>query len=269
MKAISSGPLHSSYPLGGMILTSLRDGFVDMPVSRLRQPGDRLLGETLPADLPLFDGQLRLSVNAFAIDDGDEVLLIDTGAANAWHPSMGRLPDALAEADIAPERVRMVAFTHTHIDHIQGLVLPDGSDAFPQLSRLLVPRAELAMFRDEARLARFHDLAEPFDPGQNLKPGVEAVNAVGHEIGHSAFRVSGRSHTVLIWGDTVHVPSLQFDRPDVTWELDADQDQARQTRMTLLAQAAEENLLVAGAHLDWPGIGRVLRKADTYAFQPV
>lgn len=269
MKTISTGSLHSSYQLGGMILTSLRDGYVDMPVSRLRLPGDKLLSDALPANVPLFDGQLRLSVNAFAIDDGEDVLLIDTGAANAWHPSMGRLPDALAEANIAPERVRMVAFTHTHIDHIQGLVLSDGTDAFPRLSRLLVPRAELALFRGEARLSRFHDLAEPFDHGQHLKLGVEAVNAVGHEIGHSAFRISGRSNTVLVWGDTIHVPSLQFDSPDVTWEFDTDQHQARQTRMRFLAQAADENLLVAGAHLDSPGIGRVLREATAYAFQPV
>jgi hypothetical protein len=32
---------------------------------------------------------------------------------------------------------------------------------------------------------------------------------------------------MLIWGDTVHVPSIQFARPELTWELDANQNQAR------------------------------------------
>ncbi|WP_292574828.1 MBL fold metallo-hydrolase [Mesorhizobium sp.] len=110
-----------------------------------------------PPQVPLFDGALRLSVNAFAIDDGHEITLIDTGSSNAWHPTMGLLPQALSEARIAVDRIRTVAFTHTHLDHIHGLIRADGRDGFPQLSRLLVPRAELDMFRSVARLSRFHD----------------------------------------------------------------------------------------------------------------
>jgi glyoxylase-like metal-dependent hydrolase (beta-lactamase superfamily II) len=103
----------------------------------------------------LTGGSLRLSVNAFAIDDGNDVMLIDTGASNAWVPSMGSLPQALREANTAADKVRTIAFTHTHIDHINGLILPDGQDAFHQLSRLLVPQEELQMFRAEARLSVF------------------------------------------------------------------------------------------------------------------
>ena len=56
-----------------MTVTSLRDGYVDMPVRRLRQPGDQTFGDDLPSQVPLVDGALRLSVNAFAIDDGDDL----------------------------------------------------------------------------------------------------------------------------------------------------------------------------------------------------
>ena len=152
MERIASGDHHVSYKLGGLTLTSLRDGYVDMPVTRLRKPQNTIFETDLPPQIPLVDGKLRLSVNAFALDDGEWVTLIDTGASNAWLPSMGLLPQALSEAKIAPERIRTVAFTHTHIDHINGLILPNGRDAFPQLSRLLVPKAELALFRAEARL---------------------------------------------------------------------------------------------------------------------
>ena len=156
-------------------------------------------------------GKLRLSVNAFALDEGEWVTLIDTCASNAWLPSMGALPQALSEANIAPERIRTVAFTHTHIDHINGLVLPNGRDAFPQSSRLLVPKAELGLFRAEARLERFHGSAESFEPGQRLGANIEALAAAGHEIGHTCFRVTSEGETALVWGDIVHVPSLQFD----------------------------------------------------------
>ena len=269
MERISAGPHHATYKIGDIEFTSLRDGYVDMPVRRLRPPGDKPFGDDLPPQIPLFDGALRLSVNAFAIDDGEEITLIDAGASNAWHPTMGFLPQALSEARIAVDRIRTVAFTHTHLDHIHGLVLPDGRDGFPQLSRLLVPRPELDMFRSVARLSRFHDRAEPSDPGQRLSANIEAIAAPGHEIGHTGFRVTSGGETLLVWGDLVHVPSLQFDRPEVAWEFDADQEQARATRLRILALAADNAWCVAGAHLDSPAVGRVSRTETGFRFEPL
>ncbi len=269
MERISAGSYHAAYKIGDMKVTSLRDGYVDMPVRRLRQPGDKPFGDDLPAQVSLVDGALRLSVNAFAVDDGREITLIDTGSSNAWHPTMGFLPQALSEAEIAVDRIRTVAFTHTHLDHIHGLVLADGGDGFPQLSRLLVPRPELDMFRAEARLKRFHDRAEPFEPGQRLGPNIETIATAGHEVGHTCFRIVSGGETLLIWGDTVHVPSLQFDRPEVAWEFDADQEQARASRLRIMGLAADNGYFVAGAHLDLPGVGGVSRTETGFRFEPV
>lgn len=245
-----------------------RDGYVDMPTSRLRQPGNKTF-EDPPSQVRLVDGGLRLSVNAFAIDDGAEITLIDTGASNAWRPSMGFLPQALNEAKIAVDRIRTVAFTHTHIDHINGLILADGQDGFPQLSRLLVPRLELELFRAEARLQRLHSRAEPFDAGQRLSANIETIAAHGHEVGHTCFRITASGETLLVWGDIVHVPSLQFDRPEIAWEFDADQDQARASRQQIMGLAADNGYAVAGAHLDSPGVGRVVRAGNSFRFDPL
>lgn len=252
-----------------MTVTSLRDGYVDMPIRRLRQPGNIVFGDDLPSQVSLVDGALRLSVNAFAIDDGDEITLIDTGASNAWHPTMGHLPEALREAKIAIDRVRTIAFTHTHLDHIHGLILADSRDGFPQLTRLLVPRLELGMFRAEARLERFHGRAQPFDAGQRVSTHIETFATPGHEVGHTCFRVMSEGETLLVWGDIVHVPSLQFDRPEVTWEFDADQEQARTTRLQILGLAAGNGCYVAGAHLDSPGVGRISRTETAFRFEPL
>jgi glyoxylase-like metal-dependent hydrolase (beta-lactamase superfamily II) len=134
----------------------------------------------------------------------------------------------------------------THIDHINGLILPNGRDAFPQFSWLLVPKAELGLFRTEARLERFHARAEPFEPGRRLGANIEALAAAGHEIGHTCFRITSEGETTLIWGDIVHVPSLQFDKPDIAWDD-----------------------YVAGAHLDSPGVGRVSRVGNSFRFDPL
>jgi glyoxylase-like metal-dependent hydrolase (beta-lactamase superfamily II) len=250
-------------------MTSLRDGYVDMPPARLRQTGNRIFGDDLPPQVHLVDGNLRLSVNAFSLDDGVDVTLIDTGASNAWHPSMGFLPQAFREANIAVDRVRTIAFTHTHLDHIHGLVLPNGDDAFPQLSRLLVPKEEFDMFRTEARLQRFHERAEAFEAGQRIGANIEAIAAPGHEVGHTCFRITSDGETVLVWGDIVHVPSIQFEQPEITWEFDADQEQARACRLRIMALAADNMYCIAGAHLDSPGVGRITRSGTSFRFHPL
>ena len=269
MQRSSSGDNHTSYEVGALTMTSLRDGYVDMPPTRLRQPGNRVFGDDLPQQVALVDGNLRLSVNAFSLDDGIDVVLIDTGASNAWHPSMGLLPQALSEAKIALNRIRTIAFTHTHIDHINGLILPDGTDAFPRLSRLLVPKEELDMFRAEARLQRFHERAEAFSAGQRIGANTEAIAAAGHEVGHSCFRIASGGETVLVWGDIVHVPSIQFERPEITWEFDRDQEKARESRLRIMALAADNKYYIAGAHLDSPGVGRIRRSGTAFRFDPL
>jgi glyoxylase-like metal-dependent hydrolase (beta-lactamase superfamily II) len=266
MEKLDYGADFARYVLGEVTVVALRDGYVDMPPSRLRQPGNRPFAAGLPAPVELVDGKLRLSVNAFLVADRDQHILIDTGAANAWEPTMGLLLRALEEAGVSRGDIGIVAFTHTHEDHINGLVAADGSDAFPNLDRLLVPREEIPMFDREDRLARFRERRLPLADGFKLSPCVTAVQAHGHEVGHTAFEVSSGGDTLLIWGDVVHVPSIQFARPELTWELDADQVEARSTRERMLRRAAQPNFFVAGAHLDFPGVGTVAEADGGFCF---
>jgi glyoxylase-like metal-dependent hydrolase (beta-lactamase superfamily II) len=269
MNKLDSGTNYARYAIGAVSVVALRDGYVDMPPSRLRQAGDRPFGADLPEEVRLVDGQLRLSVNAFLIIDGDHRILIDAGAANAWEATMGSLLEALEEAGIARGDITTVAFTHTHLDHINGIVAADGSDAFPNLDRLLVPRAEIPLFDEEPRLARFRALRSPLEAGFKLSPSVTAVQAHGHEVGHTAFEVSDAGETLLIWGDVVHVPSIQFARPELTWEYDDNQSEARSTRERLMRRVAQPHCFVAGAHLDFPGIGMVVEAGSGFCYRPL
>ena len=264
MKKADSGTNYVRYAMGQLSVVALRDGYVDMPPSRLRQSDD--FGSDLPAQVELVDGKLRLSVNAFVIIDRDQHILIDTGAANAWEPTMGLLLHALNEAGIAREAISTVALTHTHSDHASGLVAADGSDAFPNLDRLFVPQEEVSMFDENDRLARFRQRRLPLDDGFKLSPSVTAIQAHGHEVGHTAFEVSSAGDTLLIWGDIVHVPSIQFSRPELTWEFDSNQEQARLTRQAMLRRAVQPGFFVAGAHLDFPGVGAVTESGDGFHY---
>ncbi|SDF73296.1 Glyoxylase, beta-lactamase superfamily II [Lentzea fradiae] len=261
MRKTAEGTHHASFDFGGLTVVALLDGHVDLPASRLRAADGGAL-DPLPAEVPLVDGRLRLSVNAFLVDDGERRVLVDTGASNSWDPTMGRLPDSLRMAGVDRSAITDVAITHAHWDHLNGLVAPDGSDAFPCLERVFIGSGdegrlsgELARFRDRAVL-----VAEPVP----VTPWMTALPASGHTPGHTVYEVRSDAGRLLVWGDTVHVPSAQFARPDLVWELDDDQDRARAARAALLARLATPGHFVAGAHLDWPGVGWVVADGPGY-----
>ena len=158
-----------------------------------------------------------------------------------------------------------VALTHTHVDHVSGLIGEDGGLAFPNAMRVFVATEEIAAFRALRRMGAAVMRLMPLEQGDGPIFGVTAINAPGHSPGHMAFLVEGR---LLIWGDLVH-NALQFARPEIGWKYDDDLAMARASRLALMEQAVEAGWLVAGAHLAGPGIGRIERLGAGYAFHQV
>jgi hypothetical protein len=54
---------------------------------------------------------------------------------------------------------------------------------------------------------------------------------------------------VLVWGDIVHFPHIQIERPEVSIAFDQDPSLAAITRSRLLDLVSSEGLLIAGMHL--------------------
>jgi len=265
MRVLRAGRLFLTVELEELTVTMLSDGETAMPPTHLRGPeGPLSEAELVGADL--VEGRLRLPVRAFLVQGAAGCLLIDTGAAEAWHPVLGRLGEAMTEAGIGAQTVTAVVLTHTHVDHLSGLVDADGGLAFPNAARVHVATEELMAFRAEPRMIPVLPRLVPLEQGDGPLPGVVAINAPGHSPGHMAFLVEGR---MLIWGDLIHHAAVQFARPEVTWAFDEDSDLARASRLALMAQAVEAGWLVAGAHLPDPGIGWIERMGPGYAFRPV
>ena len=65
-------------------------------------------------------GHFAVNIGSFAVRSAGKLILVDTGIGNKDRPNYrnGRLPEALAEAGIAPDDVDIVLNTHMHIDHI-------------------------------------------------------------------------------------------------------------------------------------------------------
>ncbi|MEV6213314.1 MBL fold metallo-hydrolase [Nocardia sp. NPDC051833] len=265
MRLISTGRHHATFEFGDLHVISLRDGYIDMPPTRLRDEDGRPL-PVLPTAVPLAGDNLRLSVNAFFVTDGTRSVLIDTGASDVWHdPTMGLIYDALDEAGIDRAQVTDAAITHNHEDHVSGLITPDGAEAFPELERVWIGAGDTAVFT--GRLAPLRDRVIPVTEQVAINDWVTAIPTPGHTPGHTVYDVRSGAGRLLVWGDTVHVPTLQFDQPNVSWEFDGDQAQARAARTALLEQLIRPDHFVAGAHLDSPGIARVTPSGAGYALE--
>ena len=59
------------------------------------------------------------------------------------------------------------------------------------------------------------------------------------------------------------------EEPDWALAVEMDQEIAANTRRKLFRKAAEEQLLIAGYHFPFPGIGRVIEQGASWRFVPI
>lgn len=238
----------------------LSDGYLDMPADLLRDPSNNPVHAA--------GGTIRLSVNCFALaGPGVDGILIDCGGGG-WASTLGRLEKTMAEAGIDPASITVLALTHTHQDHLQGLLTPSGGVLFRSLKEIVIPEAAVESFDTEAHLARFRPLLRPILNGEYVADRLQAVALPGHAPGHTGYAFDTDEDRVLFFGDVVHVPALQFANPTFSWGFDDDQATARETRLKVFDEAAATGTWIAGAHLGWPGIGRVGRAEGAYDYKP-
>jgi glyoxylase-like metal-dependent hydrolase (beta-lactamase superfamily II) len=230
---------------------------------------------------------LRSPVNAFAVNSGGRLWLIDTGSADTFGPGApaGWLPRSLAAAGLAPGQVDDIFLTHMHPDHLGGLLGPDGAPAFPNAA-VHVHRDDWAFWMSADNRARatgpaafwFAVAQERAGPvrdrivlhgaGDDLGAGLSVVDAAGHTPGHAGVLVGDGGAGLLILGDIVHAALLQFAHPDWTLAFDIDQDAAHAARARLLDMAAADRIPLAGMHIPFPGIGWADRAGTGYRFVP-
>ena len=103
---------------------------------------------------------------------------------------------------------------------------------------------------------------QKFKDGAELAPGVTAVTAAGHTVGHTMVRVSSGNGQLLLWTDIVHSTALQFPEPERSIAFDLDPPQAIATRKKVLDIVATDKLMIAGTHIGFPGVGHVAKASD-------
>ena len=272
--------------VGDFEVTALSDGTVALPV-------DKILTNTTPAKVAAAFKKAGLalpaetSVNGYLINTGAKLVLVDTGAAGLFGPTLGNLLANLKAAGYEPEQVDEIYITHMHPDHVGGLmagdklvfpnavVRADQKDVDFWLSKknfAAAPESAKGFFQGAmASLNPYVDAGKfkPFDGDTELVPGIRSHAAHGHTAGHNTYIVESQGQKLVMWGDLMHVAAVQFADPKVTIQFDTDPKAAAAARQAAYAEAAKSGYLVAGAHLSFPGIGRVRAEGKGYAWMPL
>jgi glyoxylase-like metal-dependent hydrolase (beta-lactamase superfamily II) len=273
--------------VGGVEVTALYDGAGQVRPEILHGADPARLAALLEdAGLDPKAGE-PIAINAFLLNTGANLVLVDAGGGTALGPRAGLLPGNLKAAGYAPEQITLILLTHMHPDHALGLMAPDGRPLFP--GAVVRPAAaEAAYWLSDATLASapeqrkasiqaLRSLAaaysalgkwKPFAPAEALAEGLAVEPLPGHTPGHCGFWVRSQGRSLLAFGDIVHSSAVQFAQPEVTIDFDVDQAQAKATRLALLPRLARESCWIAGSHLPFPGLGRVRARGKGYAWLP-
>ena len=272
--------------LGEFEVTALSDGSFALPVDTLltnttKSHANQMLARSF------LKPTVETSVNGYLINTGAKLVLIDTGAAKLFGPTLGNLADNLKAAGYQPEQVDEVYITHMHGDHVGGLmagekmafpnaiVRADQHDADYWLSAANLEKAptEMKGFFQGAQSSLNPYVAagkfKPFSGDTDLVPGVKAIAAPGHTPGHSIYVVESQGQKLVLWGDLMHVAAVQFAEPSVTIKFDTDSKSAAVQRKKAYADAAKQGYLIGSAHLSFPGLGHVRAEGKGYTFVPV
>lgn len=272
-----------TWKIGDIKCTALLDGIVqlDATIFSTADPDSRA---ALLKSAGQPEGKINVDVNAFLIETGSEKILVDSGTRDLFGPTLGKLPAQLEALGISADDIDKILLTHMHNDHTGGLTTGEGAAAYNN-AELIVNGADWDFWTNDdiysnasgdfkrafagarAALPAYRDRVRIIDGTDEVLSGIHAIALPGHSIGHSGFRLSSGKDQMIIWGDVVISPELQFAHPDwaVIWDADAETSIA--SRRRIFAEAAADNILVAGMHLPFPGVGYVTQKGKGFQFE--
>ena len=270
--------------LGDFEITALSDGTVDLDVAKLlAEPAAKTDAALSKA---FVHGPLETSVNAYLVNTGTRLVLVDAGAGTLFGPTLGKLLANLQAAGYKPEQVDDIFLTHMHPDHVGGLSA-DGQRVFPNAT-LHADKRDSDFWLSQANLDKAPDgmkgffqgamasvnpyvaagRYQPFEADGEPVPGIRTIASHGHTAGHTSYLVESKGQQLLVIGDLVHVAAVQFADPGVTIAFDTDAKAAAVSRDTVFKLAAKDGALVGAAHLQFPGLGHLRAAGKSWQWVP-
>ena len=220
------------------------------------QPASLYYGENdadkAKVDAKAPDGKVPTAMNCFVVKTPDGYLMFDTGLPTS---KGGKTLERMEALKIKAEDIQAIYLTHSHFDHIGGLLDDAGKAVYPNAT-LYIPAAELVFLKETmADAARQMETAYQgrfvaFEAGEILPHNVLPISAKGHTPGHTAYQLGN----LLFVGDLMHGIALQLPDPTICARYDANRPQAIATRTLILRYATANSLIALGAHVPGNGV---------------
>ncbi len=274
--------------LGDYEVTALFDGYNDLS-PRLLQGMSQSQIRALLARRSIETPGVQTAFNAFLVNTGKQLVLVDTGAGQCIGATAGQLSANMQAAGYKPEQVDAILLTHLHLDHVCGLVDGQQQPIFTNAT-VYAAKAEADYWLDPQALAKapagareFFKIAQDstapyiaagrfktFAAGQSPLPGVvDATLEAGHTPGSTTYRFISQNQSIVFMGDLVHNLAVQFDHPEVAISFDVNSQQAIKSRNAVFSAAAASKTWVTAAHLPFPGIGHITAVDKHFQWVPV
>lgn len=275
------------HKVGDVQIIALLDGTNFMSPSLFKDIPQQQVHEILKKYYADQDKGIQTSVNAFLVNTGKSLVLVDSGAASCFGTHLGSILKNLVASGYKPEQVDTILLTHLHPDHVCG-ISKDGVANFPNAT-VYVSNDEANYWLDPKQAAKlpkdkqenYLDTVEkikqaiaPYQAKQRFKTfklgdeiqGFKVINTAGHTPGHFSYELKTQGESVVFIGDIVHSHTVQFDKPETAIEYDIDPKKAVATRLKQFADFAKNGQTIAAPHLPFPGIGHIY-SADGKSYQ--
>lgn len=285
--AKDQAPYFYRFMHGQMQATVVSDGILPLgePSASFLGTSKEEVGKML-TDNFLSSTEVILEQNALVLNTGDRLILFDTGMGSApmFGPTTGKLLASLKSAGINPQDIDAVVATHAHCDHVWGIMGDNGERNFPN-AQIYISQADFDFWTDEAKLsvkdpaymqpfvegARKNLLPNRdrmvfFKDGEEFLPGIQAMAAPGHTVGHTAFMVTSDGKSLAVIGDVTHHQVLLVEKPRIEFAYDTDPKQSANTRVRILDMLATDRIPLIAYHFPWPGIGHVAKNGDGFRY---
>lgn len=281
---------------GSIECTVVSDGVLQMGPARVNFPtADPHEVDALLAEFHLPTENVRLNENILIANIGGLLLQFDSGVGTDpdfgrgfFGPGTGQVIPHMRAAGIDPADIDIVAITHTHPDHVWGLVDPEGTPFYPN-AQIAVSREDFDYWTDLSHVADApnqhmkdhflgaHKNLMPYaetgritwlSDGMQVAPGVTAVATPGHSPGHLIFRIDSDGETLIVWGDLCHHQVLLLQRPDWAFQFDYERSAATAQRWRVYEMVDSARSSVLAYHFPFPGLGHLKKDGQAYAWLP-
>jgi glyoxylase-like metal-dependent hydrolase (beta-lactamase superfamily II) len=285
--AKDQAPYFYRFAHGKMQATVISDGILP-----LGEPSGSFLGSSkeeigkILTDNFLSPNNVVLEQNILVLNTGDKVVLFDTGMGSSqmFGPTPGKMLANLRAAGIDPKDIDAVVATHAHCDHVWGIMGDNGTPNFPN-AQIYISQADFDFWTDEKKLS-MKDPAymQPFvegarknllpnrerivfvKDGQEFLPGIQAMAAPGHTVGHTIYMITSDGKSLAAIGDLTHHQVILLEKPRIEFAYDTDSKQSASTRVRMLDMLASNRIPLIAYHFPWPGLGHVAKHGDGFRY---